>query len=254
MMTSSIAIPVTDCRGEKNLKDLDELLASIEPDRSHFKEVIGLFDSCEWVFVKYFQEKYSWLSIVWNKTKAYNFTKNANVGLRLCHQELKTDCFLVNQDCVFGGWFNDAKDLLKIRNKGISTPMSAQASIGPVFNIKGSSTKRFPFYCTYFSTESMDKVGYLDDVFIKVYSDTDYVARCLLAGLPVEEFNMVINHKGSHIDTSGDWISGSGCYSQNDLNLGLAQFKTKWQADVDDSVIMDYIINNHKWKEEMKCL
>lgn len=253
----SIVIPITDVKGDVNRQDLDNLLTSLDADHKEFTEIIGLFDSCEWAFIRYFQEKYPWLSAVINKGKALNFTKNANQGLKICHQQLKCDLVLVNQDCSFGGWMDEPKRLLGLRNRGISSAISANEFIPDSrFKenraVKFEPAEKFAFYCTYISTEAMDKIGYLDEAFTKVFSDDDYCLRAHLAGLPVEIGDVFIHHRGSHLE--GEFTeSASGCYTGYDLGLGLSQYKTKWKCDEPHEMVINWALENYVWSEEFAC-
>jgi GT2 family glycosyltransferase len=238
-----LVIPATDIKGQKNKEQLDRLLTSIAPAAEQYKTIV-CFDSCDYSFPEYFMEKYSFIDSIENLGHRLNFTRNSNVGLRFCFEELKSGCFLVNQDCELTPEFHANVD--QITTVDLSTPSSVQAIAGParvnietkelVYKREVIHTKiadsRFAFYCPWISYRCMEKIGYLDGVFRKTYSDTDYVLRALLAGLTVTTTNCPIFHEGSHISTEEGWQSASGTYDASDLTAEFKQFAYKWDIDL----------------------
>jgi hypothetical protein len=260
-MAVSIAIPITDCKGDTNRQDLLGLLEDLEPYKDSFNEIIGLFDNCNWDFVQFFEDRFPWLSLVVNDAKALNFTKNANVGLRIIHQQLKDDAILVNQDCRLsweladGSSANLAPVLLRLKEGGdLVSACSSESGPGPwvSWEPRFKESNRFAFYCVFISKECMDKTGYLDETFIRVFSDDDYILRAKLAGFKCCESNILVYHKGSHME--GDFTeSRSGCYTERDLGIGLSQFKNKWQSNKEHADIAEDVLSRVKWDERMKC-
>lgn len=245
----AFVVPVTNILGEKNKEQLERLLTSIEPYRNNYTTVI-LWDSCDSFFVEYFQEKFPWINhSIENLGHRLNFTRNANVGLRFSHTELKSGCFLVNQDCILSPQFH--KNVELIMEADLSTPSSDSTLMirdtGFMIQDVGFSTgfthmptkERFAFYCPWISYKCMETIGYLDGVFRKTYSDTDYVVRALLAGLTVSTTNVPIFHAGSHIETPPGWQSESGCYTAVDLSEEFRQFAYKWDIDVPAEVLKE---------------
>lgn len=270
-MSQSIVIPVTDVLGQPNKEDLDNLLTDLKESKQYFYEVVCCFDSCDWRFVNYFKDKYPWITALENNGKPFQFTKNANQGLRYLFNKLHpeklksfldlqpqvypTDAggvWLVNQDCrlpnlwamcVAGDKAEGVVSLTAVQDPDLHKAM--------VF----TSAERFAFFCVYIPFIAIDKIGYLDEAFIKVFSDDDYLLRAHLAGIPVETVNVDIYHKGSFINTDPGWVSASGCYQDEDLGIGLAQYKTKWTTgqDIDHDAIMKNVLSRFKWEDKFKC-
>ncbi len=237
-----IVIPVTDVKSN-NQQDLDDLLSDLALAKNLFDEIIPCFDGTEWLFRQYFVEKFPWINSdleFWNKKRNLQFTKNSNIGLKYAY-ERGQDCWLLNQDCRIP----HPELLAEIKTNGICSAQSVeQLPDYPVdfkFEPVYTDVEKFAMYCTYFSKNAMEKVGFFDERFRRVFQDDDFALRCHLVGLPVQLINIPIHHKGSHIDTSDpNWVSASGCYNSNDLMLGLEIMKAKY--NLEDSITHDKII------------
>lgn len=225
-------MPVTDKLGQQNQEDLENLLSDLEPHRDSFAEIIPLWDSTEWLFRQQIIDKFPWVNTdlqFWNKKRALQFTRNSNVGLKYVHSKGE-DCILINQDCTIP----DASCLPLLKGKGIASARSVEPGSGLIKYLGDFKREKiaghFPFYCTYFSWEVLDKVGFLDEKFKKLFSDDDLCLRCHLAGFPVEVVNLNIYHKGSHVvpDKDGNFQSPSGCYDQSDLMTAFEQYRAKY--------------------------
>lgn len=245
---TTIVIPITDILGHKNKVDLDNLLDNISIVYGQ-PTVVCCFDSCNWDFVEYFKEKYSWIISIENRGKAHQFTKNSNQGLKLAYKAFPDyGVLLVNQDCRL------PKNILDMENAGICTAVAAK-ELTAVDNPTYEDVERFAFFCTYFSPQALSKVGLLDEAFIKVFSDDDYCLRTHLAGLPVQKCNINVYHEGSFIDTSEKgWTSASGCYNEQDLGLGFLQYTNKWSCqNTNHDDMIKTVISKFKWDDKFKC-
>lgn len=249
-MSISIVIPIADIR-PNNKQDLEELLDSIEPEK--FAAVVCCYDSCEEEFIEYFSTKYGFTHSLINRGNRLNFSRNSNVGLRWARKEVGGHIMLVNQDCILPSY-----DLLaQIPGEGLSSPKSSPTLDGPNTGSRTRLTNaHFPFYAPCFSEKVIDKVGFLAEPLKKLFSDDDYCARVLLEGsCPLEMVDITINHKGSHIDTSQEWESRSGTYNQNDLTLGLDQYRKRWNLmSTSHDAMIKTILEKYRWTDKMRQL
>jgi len=250
---TALIIPVCDIR-DRNFKDLVELLSSIEAG-GYLEEckVVIAFDSCEDDFTEKINEKFPWILGIVNTGNRLQFTKNTNNGIRfVLSQWPDEDVFIVNQDTILPHWSH----LKQVIGEGISSPHTIGNDKLDDLNLhtgEREKVEKFAFYCVHISNSVLKKIGLLDGVFKRCFSDDDYVARASLAGFPVEMTNIKVYHKGSHIDTSQPgWESGSGCYNASTLGEELQQYLTKWQCRVGHDEAMKWILSNHVWQEEMK--
>jgi len=247
---AAVVIPVTDYLGKSNQEDLDNLLNDLAEDGYKFEEIVVCFDSCKYDFILYFQEKYPGITSLINDGKAFQFTKNANQGLRYCHQK-GYDVWLINQDCQL---HPNTYTLSTLHTDGL---LSVGSSEKPELrkHLLYQPIYKAAFYCIYISKNAMDKIGYMDESFVCLFSDDDYCLRAKLAGLKVEQVNLDIYHKGSHIDTSNQgWRSASGTYGEEDLGIAFAQYQRKWACEgkAHDAII-PWVLENYIWEDRMCC-
>lgn len=270
---TSIVIPAINLKPQ-NRPDLLNLLNCLAPDADKYEKIIVCFDGLESnsEFYEFFTEKFPFIHPILNELNPSGFSINANRGLRFCRDELKSGCFLVNQDCILPSY----EYMQKIVGEGLATPESIDLN-GPDDGLEDDSEKadylnelnkelssgartkiydKFPFYCPYFSYELLRDVGLLDEDQKNVFSDDSMIIKILLHGkYPIENVDIKIHHRGSYIDASkNNWESGSGTYNAVDLGHGLAQHKLKWSVDnkVDHANIIQWALENHKWSEDMK--
>lgn len=257
-MKPSIVIPICNIK-DNNKQDLENLLISIENGDylNNITKIVCCFDSCEEYFVNYFENKFPWFYTIWNKGNRLNFTRNVNLGLRFVHKSLETGAFVINQDCVLPNW----KYLKNVIGEGLSTPESVDVKLkGDLDNLQPEEVlktrvhNKFAFYCTYFSKELLDKIGYLDGAFKVVFSDDQYVLRTLLAGFPCEIVNTKIYHAGTHHDTNKEGSSRSGAYSGLDLGETLLQYRFQWKVPthIQHDEIIHWVLKNYQWEDSMK--
>lgn len=244
-MNACVVIPVTDIKGEKSRDQLERLLnSSCFPEQ----EVLCVFDACSIDFINYFKGKFPFIRTLQNDGNRLNFAKNSNLGLRKIHGEGRS-VILVNQDCKLPG---DLSPLTK--EIGVT---SAQA-IDTLDLPEGSGNltpqgNKFPFYCTFIHREVMDKIGYLQAVFVAAFEDDDYLARAMLAGFNCYVCDLPIYHEGSFNDANKEG-SASGAYTVNDLGTRLSMYLTQWQvpANIGHDGAIPWILENHEWKDEMR--
>jgi GT2 family glycosyltransferase len=255
-------IPATDCKKDQSKADLEALVQSINP--SFWDRVILMADSCEWDFIKYFDDKYPWLDIRWNKGKALNFTKNANHGMKLAFETFNADAiFIINQDSVLPDnslltWMADLyKDSIvspqavssieEMNNKVNTVRLSARG-------VFGDPVERIAFFCPLIPRAVYEKVGLMDSAFVKVMQDDDYCLRAQLAGFKIISCDVPVYHRGSYVDGSKPrWESASGTYNANDLGLSLAQYQRKWMVNVDHAKIIQTVLKTHEWSDNYRC-
>lgn len=253
-----LTIPVCDIK-PNNKQDLILLLKDIEPYKDLFAEIVILYDSVEWDFRQYFLETFPWANHdFWNQGKSYQFTRNSNQGLRYAHSKGE-DCWLINQDVRLPA----ASLLAGIKGEGIVSTQSSETALNDLHVIKEyydyqyEDIEKFAFYCTYFSKNAMDKTGFLDSSFRTCFSDDDFCLKCHLAGLPVQTVNIPIFHAGSYVkpDEKGQFESHSGCYNNEDLQIGLEQYKRKWSIpeDIPHANMISWVKENFAWDEKMVC-
>lgn len=256
-MKPAVVIPVTGKLGQQNREDLFNLLSDLEPHKDLFEGIICLFDSTEWVFVQDFRESFNFIKAVWNTGKSFNFSANSNIGLRIAYEN-GCDAILINQDCRIP----DPLSLSNIKVNGICSPYTISDHYESYINREQNSleliyqdAEKFAFYCTYFSREAMEKVGFLDEAFIKVFSDDDYCLRTHLSGLEVKTVNIPIYHRGSFVKLENESdVSGSGCYNNQDLALGLAQYQAKWNCfNEKHDNIAKKVMENFVWDDAFRC-
>lgn len=248
-----IAVPCAD-RSKGSATFLSNLLSSIEGETQKNCEVAVLFDAVKPRFLDEALEKFPWIIAHVNdglKNNRYNFSKNSNIGLRFAHKELNLPCLLVNQDTVLPTW----EHLKKIPGKGLATPYTSEdwkaaANTGA----RTPLTNKFAFFCPFFSLNLLENVGMLDPGLKSTHSDDDMVARCLLKGIPVEQVDVAIYHKGSHIDQAALGGSLSGAYNNDDLDTFMKRYRAKWQipANITHDQAIPYILSAHNWHPEMR--
>src|SRR6202012_1991657 len=88
------------------------------------------------------------------------------------------------------------------------------------------ATRRFAAFCMWISKYAFSKIGYLDDnTFTASFEDDDYALRACLAGLPCEQFNILVHHELNDRETQ---ISTTGSYDGNQLVDHMVKFMNKW--------------------------
>lgn len=266
-----VIIPITDIKGQSNKDDLEGLLSSISPDT--FKQIVCAFDACNPDFVAYFQNKFPFIMAHENIGNRDQFTKNVNRAMRFVYNNFNSNVLLLNQDCIvdrylcyLGGTgivsaqsvddtqrFRMLNDVLEVRDTEIGSvchPLSKKIE------------DKVPFYCTFINRAVIEKIGFLDGVFPKVFSDDDYCVRALLAGFPVEIADVFLYHRGTHIDSSQpDWESASGCYNGRDLGMSMAQYLRKWstpnypkneKGQIEHGQVIPTILKDYTWDDAMR--
>lgn len=253
-MEKALVIPIADVKGEKSLKQLTQLLDSV---REYPTPIICCFDACQEDFIEFFMDEYPMITPLINNRNRLNFARNANLGLRTAHREFKASAILVNQDCILPGWHImqhfEGNGIATTRSQNEATNIDAVNNLNAMNLIDRVQCERFPFYCTFINSKVMDKVGYLDGVFIATFEDDDFCTRTHLAGFPVESLAISIFHEGSHIDTTGDWESASGSYNAVRLGENLSKYGTKYQVPegVPHEEMLKWILENHAWRDEL---
>lgn len=265
-LMATIVVPICSIR-DHNKQDLEDLLNSIEPDKGIYSAIICCYDSCDEEFIEYFQVKYPWTHSLINKGNRLNFTRNSNIGLKFAKENIGGHIFLVNQDCILPRY----RHMAKVCGEGLSTatsidlgwaksPEQPKEYVEELEKLQPANVtrtrlkdKHFAFYAPCFSPKVLETIGYMDWSYRQVYSDDDACVRTLLAGLPLEVVDVKIYHKGSHINTNGGWESRSGTYRAEDLELGLLQYRAKYNAyHVEHSRMIPYILENFTWNPEMR--
>lgn len=238
-------IPVTDIKGEKSRNQLEQLLNS-PCFLDH--EVLCVFDACSIDFIKYFQEKFPFIRSLQNTGNRLNFARNSNLGLRAIHGEGKS-VILVNQDCKLPG---DLSPLTTVEGV-VSAQATNDLELSPGTGKLTEQHNKFPFYCVYIDKKVMDRVGYLDGVFIAGFDDDNYIARAMLAGFKCYVADLPIYHEGSFNDANKEG-SASGAYTVGDLGVRLSMYLTQWQIpqEVGHAGAIPWILENHKWSENMR--
>lgn len=257
-MNLSLVIPITDIRGEKNIKALNLLLNSIvEGEIYQNANIVCVFDSCREYFIDEFLDKYKFIIPIVNEGNRLNFSRNSNLGLRYAHKILGTSVVLVNQDCILPHW----KHFSKVVGEGLVSATSIVIPEGrhidqmqPPEHKKLEVKHKFPFYCVYIDKAVMDMVGYLDGAFQRAtFEDDEYITRTLLAGFPCYLSNVCIHHEGTHINMQESGESASGAYTERDLHFNLVKYGNKYQVpqEIPHDGIISWILDNHVWQEEM---
>jgi GT2 family glycosyltransferase len=257
-LTAAIVIPITSIKGKKNFDQLLDLLSSIAAGE-YPCEILCCFDACEDEFVQYFVKKFPFIVPLSYKGNRLHFARNCNRGMRFAHQVLGKGVILVNQDCVLPHW-KYFKEIIQgdvTSAKSVANKESLE-ECNQTYNDRAGDVdcQKFPFYCTYISKEVMDKIGYLDGVFMKGgFEDDDLCTRALLAGFQPRTATVFIYHEGTHIDTSKpDWESACGSYNAQTLGgLNLPQYTTKWQIppEVPHEEFISWVLKTHEWEDRM---
>lgn len=253
-MSLSIVIPATD-KGdrEKRFKQLSRLFDSIK-EYPWGKELYCLvcFDGCDTDFIHDSIKSYSFITPLVNSKNRLNFARNANRGLRYAHKILGSNVLLINQDCILPPW----EILSQVQGDGLVSPtaINSEKLEQPDKVEKILIKSKFPFYCVFINKKVLDKIGYLDGVYISTFEDDNYIARALLMGLTCEISNVKIYHEGSFIDSSGNWESASGSYGPKRLGENLVKFATQWQIppEIKHEEMLSWIQENHVWEEDMR--
>ncbi len=251
----SIVIPAVSIR-KHNKEDLENLLNCIEPE--HYKAVVCCFDGSDIDFVDYFREKFKFITSLHNRGNMLKFSRNSNVGLRYVRDVIKDSdgVFLVNQDTLIPKF----KYMEQVIGSGLATPTTTpdkDLDNQPANVVRNQLNNKFPFFCPWFSMELIHDVGLLDEDLPVLFSDDAMILRTILHGKhQVENINIKIHHKGSHLELKEGWESGSGTYQAQDLPLGLLQYKLKFSVpqDIEHDKIIPWYVKNRVWKEEMKVV
>lgn len=258
----TIAIPACNTRSYCQ-KLLDDLLTSIVAGEYN-DQVLVMFDSCDKFFVSYFLSKYPNIKAFLNRGKGFGFAKNSNIGLSYAHQHVQDDgVFLINMDTILP----HSKYLYRMKNKGISganqVDLRPDLSLEAINNINEQefekvNTLKMSGFALWISKEAMDTVGYLDDGFVSSFEDDDICARVALAGLPVEQTNVNIQHyiKERQVkDKNGNVpvITTTGAYDGVRLHTSRLRYMAKWSIphNVPHEQYNKWIMDNHTWSEDM---
>lgn len=266
MQDTAIIIPATDIKGEKSEQQLSRLLTSIEQGKWD-GDTIVCFDACEEDFVEDFCKKFPFILPLSHRGNRLNFARNSNRGLRYACGILDKHALLVNQDTALPS----LRFLEQLRGEGITSPHTYDLNAysgdkeGDVEILDEESEKaggtrdkvfhKFPFYAPFINKAVMQKIGFLDGVFVATFEDDDYITRALLAGFTCEIVDIKIYHEGSNIDTSQPgWQSASGSYNAARLGWNLNKYGTKYQVpkDIGHDLMIPWILEHHTWCEEMK--
>ena len=262
----SILIPVTDIKGDKNKKDLENLLCSIKAG-GYLCSVLVCFDSCHEDFIEYFIERFPNITPIFNNGNRLNFARNVNNGLKYLVDNLKDNhVVLVNQDSILPSrdrfefiLKNDEPCIVSAQSMDISGDL--EKTIKALNSLNDSSVKaytkvnRFPFYCTFIHKDVLNKLGGLDGGYIASFEDDDYCTRSLLAGFTNYTSSVIIYREGTHVDpTAANFVSASGSYGKNRLANNLTRYCTKYQvpSKITHEEAIEWISKNIKWKDSMK--
>lgn len=257
----SIVIPAADTKSHCRWM-LDDLLTSIE--RGNYNEpTIVCFDQCGRHFVNFFTKKYPWMIPIVNNGNRHGFAKNSNKGLAMSYRHYKQGAFVLNMDTVLP----DSKWMEQVKNEGLASP--AQVDLNPdqdPYAIDDTITKlhhqpetivyknsiKFGGFCMWFSLPLLDRAGFLDEVFYATFEDDDICVRANLAGLPCQEVGVNVHHYISKRETE---VTTTGAYTLQSMQRSLLQFAMKWNIpdDMKHEEFNTWILNNHKWKDEMRC-
>lgn len=246
----AIVIPAADLKKESG-QFLDDLLASIVEGQTHnHTEIIVCFDGCKPRFVHTFCEKYPFIIPLVYGGDRLNFAKNSNRGLRVAHNEMKLPVLLVNQDTILPKW----EYLKLIPGRGLVTPYTTLDMVTATNTGKRVTIQsRFPFFCPYWSTELMKEIGFLDGAYVASFEDDDAIGRTLLAGFPIEQVDVGIFHKGSHVDQAQIGGSLSGAYDGNRLTISHERYRLKWNIprEIPHEECVNWILKHHRWNKEL---
>lgn len=207
------------------------------------------------------------MSLPYNGPSNLNFCANANRGLRYAYKELHVGAFCVNMDVCLPHRLH----LEKIINKGLSSPIGKHipgTAVGKFFDLNqindpacpcnknapqvaGVPTKRFAAFCMWISPEAFEKIGFLDQFTFKAsFEDDDMLSRACLAGLPVEQYSVLVHHELDPAERAIK-ISTTGSYNVMDLGAHMLKFMKKYgipQGTPHDQFV-DWILNNKTWNE-----
>lgn len=249
-----IVIPACDVKGIENKEQLEGLLNSL----SDFPgTIIVCMDGCKESFTFYFQDNYPNVTYIVNEGNRLGFAPNSNRGLRYAFKELKAErVMLCNQDCVLPRW-EFLQDLFKA--KGLVSATSTDTEDLETYNQQMTNDRRiqdvekFAGYCFVIHKDLIEKVGYLDERYVSSFEDDDLILRTHLAGFPVQVINVVINHKGSHIDQNALGGSLTGAYNGERLMFNLQKYYWKYQisGDIPHSGAIAWCKANHDWQDVM---
>jgi len=249
-----IVVPV--CNTADKCRDyLDNLLTSIKNGGyySNGYHVILCYDNCSQEFQNYFKTKYEGdlIAAINNQNvKNLNFCKNVNTGYRLAHHLGGEHVILCNMDVILPHYL--VMDLTL--SEGLSSPTPVDdpeyKELQPAPFTK-TEVLRFGGFCICIAKEVTDKIGFLDERFTASFEDDDICARAKLAGFKVEQSAARVHHELKDRKTP----SNTGAYTENDLGIHMEIFRRKWSIPytVGHDGFNQWILDNHKWVDVMRC-
>lgn len=259
----SIVIPAANTN-DKCYPMLVDLLKSIELGE-YTDPTIVCFDNCGHHFVKNILKEFPWIVPIINTGNNHGFAKNANKGIRKSYQEFSQGCFVLNMDTVVP----HSSHLLKVCNDGLASPCMVDLNPEREFGKSGdiaeqlnilnyqdparNLTTKFAGFCMWFSKNLVEKVGYLDEVFVATFEDDDICVRTCLAGLPCEIVDVKVHH---YIDNRpASEISTTGAYTQYSMSRAKIQYMMKWDLpeELEHADYNKWILEHNKWNGTMRC-
>lgn len=148
-----------------------------------------------------------------NLNKNYGFAVAVNIGLRAATGKYK---IVINSDVIFAeqDWAKKLVDKVK-PGVGLVGPSKAMRN-----NDYGQAVS---LWCTLFTDEALEKVGYLDERFFIYFEDDDYGLRLRNAGLSIQSVNMEVNH----LQSKTEFDNPSKIFKESHQ-----KFIDKWDLDV----------------------
>jgi len=284
-----IIIPTANTT-DKCKEYLDNCLASIRAGGYYENgyHVIIAYDNVDQEFQDYFKKKYNgdFIVAIDNKNvKNLNFAANSNSGLRIAYQAAQstgdTDAhfIILNMDTILP----PARAFNQVLGEGLSfpTPVDYSPKVDPESLIDFSDLQgkvqtvldawgareskdcragtaqrtpvtKFSGFCMCLSYKLVEKIGFLDEHFPGSFNDDCIAARALLAGFPVEVVSVDVHHELKNRTEP----SNTGAYDHAELGLGLEKFRRKYSIPhyIQHEQFNNWIVDNHKWIPEMRCL
>lgn len=252
-MKNCVVIPAVGHKPEHK-GFLEDLLNSLKDFPG---TIIVALDQVSDAFRFYFEDNYPNVTYIVNEGNRLGFAPNSNRGLRYAFKELKADrVMLCNQDTLVPRW-EFLQDLFKA--EGLLSATSVENEDLETYNQQMANDRRiqdvekFAGYCFVIHKDVVEKIGYLDERFVSSMEDDEFLLRCHLAGFPVRVVNVIINHKGSHIDQNALGGSLTGAYNGERLMLNLQKYYWKYQipGDIPHAEAIKWYTSRFTWQPEM---
>lgn len=259
-----LVVPVTDRQGEASARLLDELLYSIAiGETPDYFNILICLDSVSEDFENTFKDKAPWATFINHTGNPLGFCANSNRGLRVA-LEHKVGALLVNQDCILPHGrelallMKDLKGLRSAKSVNFSderAPIEQKISaLNGGCQPGAQECERFAGYCYALSYELMKEVGILWEPLVAGFDDDELIIRAKLAGFPIETSNILINHKGTHIDQGALGQSLTGAYDGTRLGLNLMKVRDRFSipANIEHDQIQGWVLNHYTWTPELR--